>query len=232
MINSHEAPLPDGVQRIHADRREPGALAAALADHRDAFDAVFDHTAFEPADMAPLIELFRGRIQHYIFTSSQAVYRRSFVQPLREDFCRHAPDDAIPAKAYGVGKVQCEDHLFELFEREGFPATSLRVGHTLGPRSPRVTRDPWLFQRLEAGRPILVPGDGFATLSLVHINDVARLMHQLFAARSTHDSQQSPRVFRHGLPAQHRLFNCQAPATPGSGRRGQWPRRCCPAAVP
>ncbi len=176
VVNSHEAPLPEGVQRIHADRREPGALADALADHRDAFDAIFDHTAFEPTDMAPLIELFRGRIQHYIFTSSQAVYRRSFVQPLREDFRRHAPDDAMPAKAYGVGKVQCEDHLFDLFDREGFPATSLRVGHTLGPRSPRVTRDPWLFQRLEAGRPILIPGDGFATLSLVHINDVARLM--------------------------------------------------------
>lgn len=179
VINSHEAPMPDGVTRIHADRTKPGALHAALEAHRDDFDAIFDHTAYRPADMEPLIELFRGRIQHYVFTSSQAVYRRSFVQPIREDFRRHAADDGDPRKAYGVGKVQCEDHLLGLWEREGFPATWLRVGHTLGPRSPQPTRDPAFFARLEAGRPILIPGEGFSALSLVHITDVARLMTAL-----------------------------------------------------
>ncbi len=69
---SHEAPLPDGARRIQCDRTEPGALADALAPHRDAFDAIFDHTAYRLADMAPLLELFAGRVQHYVFTSSQA----------------------------------------------------------------------------------------------------------------------------------------------------------------
>jgi nucleoside-diphosphate-sugar epimerase len=179
VVNSHVAPLPDGARRIHADRRIPGEFAKALGPHRDAFDAVFDNTAFVPADIEPMLELFRGRVRHYVFTSSQAVYRRSFVQPLREDFRRHAADDADPRKAYGVGKVQIEDLLLREWQRNGFPATSLRVGHTLGPRSPQPTRDPAFFARLEAGRPILIPGDGFAALSLVHINDVARLMASL-----------------------------------------------------
>ena len=179
VINSHEAPMPDGVKRIHCDRTKPGALAAALAPHRDAFDAIFDHTAYRPADMEPLIELFRGRIRHYVFTSSQAVYRRSYVQPLREDFRRHAPDNTDPRSAYGVGKVQCEDHLFALAKSESLPVTILRVGHTLGPRSAAATRDPALFARIEAGRPVLIPAEGFAALSLVHINDVARLMTAL-----------------------------------------------------
>jgi len=179
VINSHEGPLPDGARRIHCDRTQPGALMAALKDHRDDFDAIFDHTAYRPADMEPLIELFRGRIQHYVFTSSQAVYRRSYVQPLREDFRRHAPDNTDPRSAYGVGKVQCEDRLLALAASEGFPATILRVGHTMGPRSPAATRDPAFFARIEAGRPVLIPGEGFAALSLVHINDVARLMAAL-----------------------------------------------------
>jgi nucleoside-diphosphate-sugar epimerase len=123
-----------------------------------------------------MIELFRGRVQHYVFTSSQVVYRRSSVQPLREDFRRHAADDTDHRKAYGVGKVQCEDRLLAAWQQDGFPATWLRVAHTLGPRSPSPTRDPAFFARLDAGRPILIPGDGFATLSLVHIHDVARLM--------------------------------------------------------
>ena len=179
VVNSHEAPLPDGARRIVCDRTQPGALAAALAPHRDAFDAVFDHTAYHPGDMAPLIELFAGRIQHYVFTSSQAVYRRSFVQPLREHFRRHAPDNPDPRSAYGVGKVQCEDHLLGLWERDRLPVTILRVGHTFGPRSPVATRDPALFARIEAGRPVLIPGEGFAALSLVHTKDVARLMASL-----------------------------------------------------
>jgi nucleoside-diphosphate-sugar epimerase len=179
VINSHEAPMPDGARRIHCDRTQPGALAAALKDHRDAFDVIFDHTAYRPADMEPLIELFRGRIAHYVFTSSQAVYRRSYVQPLREPFRRHAPDNTDPRTAYGVGKVQCEDHLLELFRSEGLPATILRVGHTLGPRSPAATRDPIFFARIEQGRPILIPAEGYAALSLVHTKDVASLMASL-----------------------------------------------------
>ena len=179
VVNSHEAPLPEGARRIHCDRTQPGALTDALKDHRDAFDAIFDHTAYRPDDMAPLIELFAGRIQHYVFTSSQAVYRRSYVQPLREHFRRHAPDNPDPRAAYGVGKVQCEDRLLELWASERLPITILRVGHTLGPRSPVATRDPALFARIEAGRPILIPGEGFGALSLVHTRDVARLMTAL-----------------------------------------------------
>jgi nucleoside-diphosphate-sugar epimerase len=179
VVNSHEAPLPPGARRIHCDRTQPGALAAALAPHRDAFDVIFDHTAYRPSDMAPLIELFAGRTQHYVFTSSQAVYRRSYVQPLREPFRRHAPDNPDPRAAYGVGKVQCEDHLLSLWASKRLPVTILRVGHTLGPRSPAATRDPALFARIEAGRPILIPAEGFAALSLVHTKDVARLMASL-----------------------------------------------------
>lgn len=176
VINSHEAALPAGVRRIHADRRIPGAFEAALADHRDDFDVFFDNTAFTPDDVQPMLELFRGRLQHYLFTSSQAVYRRSYLLPIREDFRRHDPGDDDPRKAYGVGKVRCEDLLLTAWQRDGFPATCLRVGHTMGPRSPAPTRDPALFARLEAGRPVLIPGDGFAVTQLVHINDVARFM--------------------------------------------------------
>jgi nucleoside-diphosphate-sugar epimerase len=179
VVNSHEGPLPEGAKRIHCDRTQPGALTAALASHRDAFDVIFDHTAYYPADMQPLIDLFRGRVSHYVFTSSQAVYRRNFVQPLREHCSRHAPDNTDPRAAYGVGKVQCEDHLLALWKSEGLPVTILRVGHTLGPRSPAATRDPIFFARIEAGRPILIPAEGFAALSLVHTRDVARLMASL-----------------------------------------------------
>ena len=179
VMNSHDVPLPDGVRRLHGDRQQPGVLRAVLEPHRDEFDAVFDNTAYEIKDLEPMVELFAGRLQHFVFTSSSAVYRRSFVQPVRETFRTHDPADPDPRKSYGVNKVQCEQYLRWVGTENGVPVTILRVSHTLGPRSPVVTRDPIFFRRLELGRPILVPGDGFAFVHLVHVNDVARLMAAL-----------------------------------------------------
>jgi nucleoside-diphosphate-sugar epimerase len=174
VVNSHEADIPPEVRRIHCDRRIPGALVDALSAVRDEFDIVYDNTAYDVADLEPMVELFAGRVRHFVFTSSSAVYRRSFVQPMLESFRTHGADDPDPRKAYGVGKVRCEQFL--LGTDRGLPATVLRVAHTLGPMSPLASRDPIFFARLEAGRPILVPGEGFSAIHLVHVADVAALM--------------------------------------------------------
>ena len=179
VANSHEAPLPDGARRIHVDRQQPGALADALAPVRDDFDIVYDNTSYRIADLEPVLDAFTDRVQQLVFTSSVAAYKRSWVQPVHEDSPRHAPDDTHPGKAYGVGKVNCEDHLQALYEERGLPATSLRVTHTIGPNTPLVTREPIFFKRLEEGRPILIPADGFPFVHLVHVQDVARLMVSL-----------------------------------------------------
>ena len=63
-----------------------------------------------------------------------------------------APGDLDPRKAYGVGKVECEDYLAAEYAATGFPATSLRVTHTIGPHSPLASREPSFFKRLEEGR--------------------------------------------------------------------------------
>lgn len=179
VANSHPVVLPEGVRRIHVDRRQDGAARAALAGSARAFDAVFDNTAYEVPDVAPLVELFDGHVAHYVFTSSVAVYRRSFVQPVTETFRVHNEVADQPLRAYGVGKVRCERYLFERHRSTGFPATSIRVTHTVGPRSPLASRDSSFFARLEAGRPILIPGEGFPFIHLIHINDVARLLVSL-----------------------------------------------------
>ncbi len=176
VMNSHEAPMPPGARRIHADRQVPGAIVEALGGHRDDFDVVFDNTAYTVRDLQPMVDLFRGRVRQFVFTSSVAVYKRSFIQPVTEAHSTHAADDRDPRKGYGIGKVRCEQYLFDIPELN---ATSLRVTHTIGPHSPLVTREPIFFRRLELGRPILVPAEGFPFVHLVHVEDVARLMVSL-----------------------------------------------------
>ena len=183
VMNSHEAPLPDGVRRLHGDRQVPGAIHETLAPYRDAFDIVFDNTAYTVRDLEPMVDLFRGRVAQFVFTSSVAVYKRSFIQPIAEKHPTHAADDKDPRKAYGVGKVNCENYLLAM---DDLHATSLRVTHTIGPRSPLVTREPIFFRRLELGRPILIPGEGFPFVHLVHVQDVARFMVALIGNANVH----------------------------------------------
>ena len=87
-----------------------------------------------------------------MFTSSSAVYRRSYVQPIAETFRTHAADDDDPRKAYGVGKVRCEQYLLGEHAATGLPATVLRVAHTLGPMSPLAVARPDVL-RPPRGRP-------------------------------------------------------------------------------
>ena len=85
--------MPEGARRLHGDRQQPGIITEVLGPHRDEFDVVFDNTAYHVEDLEPMVELFAGRVQHFAFTSSVAVYRRTFVQPVLETFRTHDPRD-------------------------------------------------------------------------------------------------------------------------------------------
>lgn len=176
VLNSHEADLPAGVQRLHGQRHEPGVLEALLGPRRDDFDAVFDNTAYAPEHLQPMIELFGGRVRHFVFTSSIAVYEMAAAQPVEEHF--PVGRDAATALygAYAVGKVACEDLLHREHEASGLPFSAFRVAHTMGPMSPAVTREPGTFKRLEEGRPLIIAGKTEAMVHFIHTRDAARAL--------------------------------------------------------
>ncbi len=174
VVNSHAVPYPDGVRRVHALRADESAFAEALESVD--VDAVFDNTAYRPADIQPLLKRFAGRVQQYLFTSSIAVYRRSDLQPINEDFAIE-PDPALNVRGpYGAGKAQAEQILFDLHRSEGLPVTVLRFSHVYGPGNSIAGREPSYFARIEQARPCIVPGDGLPLLHIVHVDDVAEAM--------------------------------------------------------
>ena len=123
-----------------------------------------------------MVELFTGRVQHLVFTSSSAVYRRSYVQPIAETFRTHAAEDDDPRKAYGVGKVRCEQYLLGEHATTG-PAGDRAAGrpHARADEPAGVARPDLL--RPPRGRPAdPAPGEGFPFIHLVHVADVAALM--------------------------------------------------------
>lgn len=176
VFNSHEADLPAEVRRLHGNRHDAGVMESVLGPLRDAFDAVFDNTAYTPEHLKQTVELFRGRVQHFVFTSSVAAYRWSDVLPVREEAPLADRADPKYYADYGYDKVRCEQYLEQEHREHSLPFTVLRVSHSLGPLSPMVTREPGTFRRLELGRPLLLAGKTAAIVHFVHVRDAARAM--------------------------------------------------------
>ena len=163
-----ETVLPEGVNRLAADRTEPAKVRSALKDA--SYDAVFDISGYTPEALEPVIESLEGRIGHFVFCSTTAVYAPSDVAPVRDDFPLHRGPDAGD---YARNKVVCEDMLMEAFSDRGFPATVLRPPYVYGPDNKLKQREFSFFARLTQGRTILVPGDGLTLFQSVHVDDLA-----------------------------------------------------------
>ena len=62
VVNSHEAEMPGGGP---ADPLRPARARCPPRrprPHRDEFDIVYDNTAYDVADLEPMVELFAGRV--------------------------------------------------------------------------------------------------------------------------------------------------------------------------
>jgi len=159
-----------GVKRLYGDRKDYDTVRSVLGTGD--FDAVFDTSAYVQEDVEPLPELFQGRIGHYVFTSTTAVYARSHIMPIVEDFPLDRRPEAAP---YGANKIICEDYLRQAFEEKGFPVTFVRPCMVYGPDNHILQREASFFSRLLRGRKIPVPGDGLTLIHFIHIDDLARL---------------------------------------------------------
>jgi len=168
-----QAQLPPGVKRLYADRRDAEAFRKAL-EGQD-FEAVFDITGYEVRNLVPSVELFSGRVAHYVFISTCGVYAPSDTNPVTEDSPRvSGVSQNSGLGAYEVNKVQCEDYLFTKHRESGFPVTVLRCPFIYGSENWMHDREFSYFTRLACGREVIVPGNGMTLLHLAHVDDVAR----------------------------------------------------------
>lgn len=163
--------LPKQVRRFYADRKDHTRLKEILGN--DDFDCVQDISAYTLDDVQSMVDIFEGRIGHYIFASSTTVYAASNILPLTED----APVELGPQQQdYGRNKIQCERYLMNVWRQRHFPISIARFAMVLGPHNRYPDREQRMWVRLLRGREVLIPGDG-TTLGMVgHVDDQARAM--------------------------------------------------------
>lgn len=183
-----QARLPEDVSRLYADRRDPETVKKALDG--TSFDWVFDCTGYQLINVEPLVNLFRGCIDRYVFVSTSGVYAPTDTMPISEDFPLQSADtNAQGVAAYGAEKVQCEDFLRSAHFESGFPSVVVRPGIVYGPHNWMDDREGAYFARLLKGRKILIPGHGLALMHVVYVDDLAKLL--IIAAGSDHASGQA-----------------------------------------
>lgn len=163
-------PFGERVAEIQCDRNDVAAVRATLSATR--FDVVYDNvydwergtTADQVSGAA--VAASTG-LRRYVFTSSVAAY------PEGGPYDEQAP--LVPSdfpNAYGAQKASSERALFDLHRRQGLPVTTLRPAFIFGPNNP-YDREAFFWDRLRAGRPIIIPEDGSRTMQWVHVKDVA-----------------------------------------------------------
>jgi len=122
LFNRGNKPAPvSGVKQIQGDRTNVEQLKEKLSTVE--FDAVFDNNGRELSDTKPLAEIFKGRVQHFVYMSSAGVYLKSDQMP-------HIEGDATDPKSRHLGKCETETYLAE----SGLPWTSIRPTYIYGPK--------------------------------------------------------------------------------------------------
>ena len=160
---------PPGAKTVTGDRSEADGLAGLGDGH---YDAVLDLSAYFSEWTRAAVEALTGRVAHYVFISSGAVYRPSAQLPWPET----TPFGPSPIWGrYGEEKIASERLLWDAHAEGRFAVTVFRFPFILG-RGNFADRESFAFSRLEAGRPILLPGGGMAVNQFVYAQDVARAL--------------------------------------------------------
>lgn len=171
MHRGHGTPFGKRVGEIRCDRNDIAAVQATLAGKT--FDAVYDNVfdwqrGTSAAQVSAAATAMAKGLRRYVFTSSVAVYHPGGEYGEDVDL---VPTD-YPNK-YGAQKADSERALFALGREKGIPVATLRPAFIYGEHNP-FEREAFFWDRLVAGRPIIIPEDGLATLQWVYSQDVAR----------------------------------------------------------
>jgi UDP-glucose 4-epimerase len=123
----------------------------------------------------------KGRGVPVVYASSAAIYGDNPAVPLSESAV------AMPLSAYGADKYGCELHARVAAIVHGVPSVGMRFFNVYGPRqdpkSPYSGVISIFCDKIFAGQPVTVFGDGGQVRDFVYVGDVVRALRAAMAAR-------------------------------------------------
>lgn len=159
--------LPEEVVRLTADVNDPEAVREAIGERH--YDAVINWVNFVPAQVQRDIDLFSGRCDQYVFISSASAYQ---TPPARMPVVESTPLKN-PHWQYSRDKIACEELLVAAYRERDFPMTIVRPSHTYDETLLPFEAKWNVIERMRAGKPVVVHGDGTSLWTITHSRDFA-----------------------------------------------------------
>ncbi len=152
-------PIPAAAEILQGDINDEDAVRALLGDRR--WDVVCQFVAYTPDQVERDVRLFAGRCGQYVFISSASAYRK----PLLDPVITESTPLGNPFWQYSRDKQACEELLQKVHRDRAFPITIVRPSHTYSERSIPTPlhghSGSWqVMARMQAGKPVIVHGDG------------------------------------------------------------------------
>jgi len=172
----HRQPKHDFGRRVEnmvADRNDAESVREALSGRR--FEVVFDNVydwerGTTAAQVEATVRACGDRLSRYIFMSSVSAYG---------DGLNHKESDPLAPDSHSHPyiryKASTERLLFRMHARHGLPVVTFRPPFVYGPNNP-FYREQFFWDRLRAGRPIIIPGDGYRLMQFVYVGDLVAAM--------------------------------------------------------
>ncbi len=140
------------------------------------WDAVIDTSAYFPRQVQQVGQVLAGQVGHYQLVSTISVYAQFAATGNDESAPLAVLEDpnteAVTGATYGGLKALCEGQAQLAF---GPCCLVNRPGLLVGPHDP-TGRFTWWLQRLQAGGPVLAPGDPTAPVQFIDCRDAAAWM--------------------------------------------------------
>jgi nucleoside-diphosphate-sugar epimerase len=162
-----ERALPPGVELVTGDVGDPEAVREALGNAN--FDAVVNWVNFTPDQVERDIDLFAGRTGQYLFISSASAYQ---TPPTHLPITESTPLKN-PHWQYSRDKIACEELLVQAYRDADFPVTIIRPSHTYDETMLPFDGGWTVVDRMRAGKPVIVHGDGTSLWTITHARDFA-----------------------------------------------------------
>ena len=123
-------PFGNRVEHLIADRSKKEELAQAVEGRR--FDIVYDNICYSPKEAYEFCEIFNGKINKLVFTSTLSTYEIDGKEKSEEDFDPYHYEILMGDKldfTYGEGKRQAEAVFFKYAK---FPVVAARFPIVMG----------------------------------------------------------------------------------------------------
>lgn len=164
--------VPEGVHQIIADINDEAAVAEKIKDL--SFDTICEFIGFTVDQVERDYRLFKDKTRQYIYISSASAYHK----PAASYIVNEGTTLANPHWQYSRDKITCEEFLMKKYREEGFPVTIVRPSHTYDERNIPLgvhgKNGFWqVIQRMMAGKPVIIQGDGSSLWTLTFNTDFA-----------------------------------------------------------